>query len=399
MFEIKRIINYINFFSLLLLAALLILKFTPLRLISFYVFFGSYVIEFITDKKWTNFKWDNKKTYFAIIILFFCLSLIHYPFEQDTKYYKLLMELRYPLLGFSIVGIFGLNHLFKLKYLIYTLVLTSVTAIIYTLLKVNFHEFIHDTQAFNFTRTDYVNIHTYVNFYINSSILGIWYLLSNQWKETPLNQKVFLLSCIPVFLFILQISEGRSGFLFGLGMTSLLILYELWKYKKIFGFLFLLVIPIVGFIAIDKHQRMDPQGIKNDPRFFLWEASYNVAKEHPICGVGMSTAQVKFDAWRKVYQTKEFEDAWKDTVLIDSDNQYVQTWMEFGIVGIILLIIIYFLPLFLVDKQRRIITLFFILMFVFQSLFIVSITRHFAGIFCIWMLFLLDTQTKKERRI
>ncbi len=396
--NLKTTINYINLLSSLFLVCVLVLKNYSIQNMAYFIFFGSYVVEFFTDKKWKNLLPDKKTVYFSVIFIFFLLALIYYPFDTSKHYFKLLIEKRYPLLGFSVVGILGVNHLYRLRYFILTIVVTSVALIIYILLfRVGITNFLTDPNLFNLARVQYVNTHMIVNFYFNSAIIGIWYLLSNYWNKINIVFKSGLILSLFLLLYALSISEGRTGFIFGLIVTIVLAFIELWKKKKRYGILFGFLIPWVAIILISSHKRMNYELIKTEPRYFLWEAGLSVVDQSPILGQGISGAQARFDVAREKYQTEDYKEQWIASKFLDCHNQYIQTTMEFGIIGLLILLYIYLSPYFLVLNRRKNLTLFVMSLVVFQSVFDMFITSHFGGILCLWLIFLL--RTGKESKL
>jgi O-antigen ligase len=394
---VKKGINIFNLVSILFLVFVLVIRNYKLQEVAYFMFFISYAIEIITDKKWKTVKLSRKTTYFLMFLVFFLLAFAYYPFESSNHYFKLLIEKRYPLLGFSIVGIFGVNKFYQLKYFTNTLVFTSLAVIFLIFSKINIRDFFDDPNIFNLARNEIINTHMLVNFYLNSTILGVWYFLSNHWKTTNIFYKLFLIASVLLFIFILAISEGRTGFLAGIFVSITILFIELWKKKKKYGIIFLIIIPWAAALLISTHNRMDAEDIKSEPRYFLWAAGWHVIKDNSVLGQGMSTAQVKYDAAREIYQTEDYKQSWIKSKHLDSHNQYLQTWMEFGIIGLVLLIYIYFTPLFIISQKRLLLLVLFIILLSVQSFFDMFITGYFSAFFCIWMLFLLRTPTKEER--
>ena len=103
----KKAINLFNLFSILFLMFTLVVRNYELQKFAYFLFFITYFIEIIIEKKWKNIQLTKRTVYFFSILFFFLLALAYYPFEESDRYFKLLIEKRYPLLGFSIVGIFG----------------------------------------------------------------------------------------------------------------------------------------------------------------------------------------------------------------------------------------------------------------------------------------------------
>lgn len=396
--SISLFINYFNLVSCLLLVFALLFHSFEIQKYAYFLFFGSYIVEFFIDKKWQAVKINKTTIYFLVYLAFFVLAFIYYPFEESNKYFKLLIEKRYPLLGFSLIGFFGINHLYKLKYFVNVLVFGSLAVIFYLIfIKIGIKAFIEDTNQFNLMRLEHVNSHMIFNFYLNSSILGTWYLLSNNWRSTNPYYKTFLIVSVVLFLGILSISEGRTGFILGVFLSSVVFFIELWKWKKITAIIFTLLLPLIIFSMANMHERMSLDLFKNEPRLFLWESAWHVVKEKPILGYGISTAQVEFDASREIYQTEAYKNEWIKSKHLDSHNQYLQTWMEFGILGLLMLLYIFIAPLNLVHKKRRVLLLFLTLLFSIQAFFDMFVTGPFSAIFCIWIIFMLRTKTKDER--
>lgn len=398
--RLKLFVNLFNLLSCTFLVFILLIRNYELQEIGYFIFFISYIVEFFTDKKWKNFKFDKTKLFFLVLLLFFLLAFAYYPFDQSSIYFKTLIEKRYPLLGFSVVGFFGVNHLYKLRYFIVSVMVSALLAVLYIVFfKVGIQPFIADKNLFNLARTEFINTHMVVNFYLNSAIIGVWYLLSSYWKKLNVFVKFGLMTSLILFLYILFISEGRTGFVFGLILTIVLVFIELWKLKKLLAILFVLLIPWFASTLISSNQRLSFELIKAEPRLFLWEAGWSVVKERPLTGHGISSAQLKFDAARELYQTEDYKNQWKESKLLDSHNQYLQAWMEFGVPGLLILLVIYLAPYFLVVRKRKKLVLLFMTLVMFQSFFDMFVTSHFSAIFCLWIVFLLCTGNKQAPAI
>ncbi|HEY5589918.1 MAG TPA: hypothetical protein VIK55_02765, partial [Paludibacter sp.] len=139
--NIIKAVNYLNLFSILYITASSIYYY-PVQKIGFYLFFGSYFLELLLEKKWLNIKMDKKHFYYIVLFLFFLMALIYYPFENSTKYTMLLLEKRFSLFGFALVGFLGVNNKFKLNYFLNTFIISSIVAIVYLVfVRVGIHEF------------------------------------------------------------------------------------------------------------------------------------------------------------------------------------------------------------------------------------------------------------------
>lgn len=374
-------INYINLISCIYLAAASIC-YTSVQQIGFYFFFISFFFEIFLDRKWLNFKIDKIKIYFLILLLFFLLIFLYHPFEGSNKYFLRLVELRLALFGFAVVGFFGVNKLYKLEYIANAFIVSSVIAILFLVFDaVGIKEFIANpkrAELINQMRKIYINSHLVFNVYLNISLVFCWYYL---FKVKELRYKKiklpFYIIAVILIIYILLISEGRMGLLTCMSMLLLIIGVNLWKLRKLYVYILILFAPFVVWILVSSHKRMTPLELKNDPHTPIWNAAIDVAKNQPLIGYGASRAQEEFDVSFDKFLPKEYKDGWKESRILHCQNQFLQTYMEFGIIGIMLLIYIVTAPLVLVEKGRRFLS--FLMMYVIVAQFTTEIVLTFQG--------------------
>jgi O-antigen ligase len=402
-------INIINILSLLsVLASLILLDFT-LAKIAFYMFFVSYFIEIFTDKKWKHIKLDKKRVYFLFMLAFFMLALISIPFDSSPVYTKILMEKRYGIFGFAVVGFFGVNKYFKLSYIINGFVITSVLTIFYLLFyRFGINDFIahpNRFEEFNLLRSKYVNTHMIFNFYLNISLIGIWYILTRQWSKIKWWWRYLYIAALTLIFSTLSISEGRSGFIIGILLLAGFTFLEIWERRKTIGIIVALLIPFMLIGIASTHKRISEKMIEGEPRWFLWQSGVDVIKQSPIWGHGISNAQELFDISRAKFQTEEYRLQWIKAKHLDSHNQLIQTTMEFGIVGIVLLIFLYIYPIFISDKNTLAFSVFVIGLCIYQSTFDMFITGQFCILFGILIIGIISARNdigknmKKKRKL
>ena len=112
--------------------------------------------------------------------------------------------------------------------------------------------------------------------------------------------------------------------------------------------------------------------------------------EAPILGKGANDAQKAFDKARIESYDETFKYFWQPTDFVDSHNQYIQTTMEFGIIGLFFLLFIYFVPYLFAQKRRKTFSFFIIVVLAFQSVFDMFITGQFANLFMICTFMILQ---------
>jgi len=390
--KIKQLINYINLFSCILLVATSIYYY-PAQKIAFILFFGSFIIELFSDQKWRKIKFDRRTFYFTIMFLFFLLALIYYPFDPSKKYFFGLLSKRLSVLGFAGVGFFGLNDKYKLSYFLNTLIISSVVAILYLIFyRIGIVSFIlNPDRATVFTeqRILYVNSHMAFNFYLNISIVSIWFILTQSWRRTIWWKRYLYIGALTIDFGLLAISEGRSGFLAGIFVMFIFIFFEIWKRKKSMGIIIGLLFPFFLFGVASLHKRMSEKMLEGEPRLFLWESAVSVIKDKPIAGYGISSAQEHFDVAREKYQTEEFRLEGMKSYRLDAHDQYLQTTMEFGLIGLLILLFLYVFPIFIVEKNRKLFSFLILLLCAYQSVFDMFITGQFSSLFGILIVLIL----------
>jgi len=201
-------------------------------------------------------------------------------------------------------------------------------------------------MIFQIERVNSVNSHMVFNLYLNIALVSIWYILTRSWKRTIWWKLILYFSALTFIFGILSISEGRIGLVTGFSLMLSFIFFEIWKRKKLMGIVLMFLIPFLLFGVLHHRERMTEKYIKTEPRVFLWEAALSVIKEKPIFGYGISNAQEQYDIARAKYQTEEYRLSWKHIRILTSHNQFLQTPMEFGILGLIILLFLFFYPIF-----------------------------------------------------
>ena len=192
-----------------------------------------------------------------------------------------------------------------------------------------------------------------------------------------------------LFFFSITISEGRSGFLTGIILFVGYIIFYFFKRNKKVGILIALLTPLFVVGLASQKERFSNQALQNEPRLILWKTAFDIVKTAPILGHGISDPQNKFMESLSTNQSKEFIVANQNNKILDAHNQYLQTLMEFGITGLILLVFIYIFPILLVEKQLKIVTIYLIATILFQSFFDVFFTGIFSHFFAFLMILIL----------
>ncbi|WP_306640934.1 O-antigen ligase family protein [Sanyastnella coralliicola] len=91
----------------------------------------------------------------------------------------------------------------------------------------------------------------------------------------------------------------------------------------------------------------NPSGNSVTQRLEFWKAGRHIIANHPILGVG--TGDVK-DAFATAYD--EIDSSLEEPYRLRAHNQYMTFWIAFGICGVLLLLLVLFMPLGVVGSER-----------------------------------------------
>ena len=122
-------------------------------------------------------------------------------------------------------------------------------------------------------------------------------------------------------------------------------------------------------LSVDSHE-------SSAARILVWKAAMEVIKDDPIIGVG--TGDVKKEL-RKVYKEKNIESAYEDH--LNAHNQYIQTTVALGIIGLLVLLSFFFLPIIYAYKNNNPLYIIFLALVGFHFLFESMLERQAGVVF------------------
>jgi O-antigen ligase len=97
-------------------------------------------------------------------------------------------------------------------------------------------------------------------------------------------------------------------------------------------------------------------------RGLLWESSWNLIHLQPVFGLGHYTAQ---DALQKSYSQLHFEEGIKGNY--NSHNQYLYTWLCYGLIGLLLLLYYFGHILVLFSRNQQLLGISISLLFILAN--------------------------------
>ena len=354
------------------------------------LFLLGWVIEFVLERRWQT-KPKREWLFYGLLIVFYLWAFLYWPWDGKV-YFQHHMEQRLPLLAFGIVGLFGLNDRFSKAMMIHAMIIMSVGSILFLVFKTGWAELIHASSRSALlaeTRIQYINAHMGYNFFLNSTLIGIWYLLFHAERKPQLWQKIVYPIAACIIFAALVFNEGRSGFFMTLAIIGMISIVAVYKWRKWVGIGYA-VVALSAILAVTAlHPRISFTTLTTDLRYSYWKAAGELIQEKPILGYGMSRAQEEFDQVNMKYTSEATRWYWKEvhSHYVDCHNQYIQTTLEYGIIGLLLLLGIFLSPLYICwGKREWWLVFFFTFISMGQSLFDMFLTGRFNMIYCILML-------------
>lgn len=180
--------------------------------------------------------------------------------------------------------------------------------------------------------------------------------------------------------------SSRTAMLASLIFIPFYFLYRAIKRKKFrfvwiiafFGMIFLsqIILKNLKFADLTNAVSQDSfiNTIKNDDRIIVWKAALEVVQKNLLFGVG--TGDVNTELLRE--NIKEGNTALVENSL-NAHNQYIETTLENGLIGLVLLLSILATMLYIAFKDKKLLYIVFIVIVMFFFLF-ESISNRLAGV-------------------
>lgn len=257
---------------------------------------------------------------------------------------------------------------------------------------------------------------TYFIVYLLFGVIMSWIGWLKRWPFYKLNW-IIPFTMLGLLLHILSLS--LAGILFLLLLTFCVAVYFVYKkWGKLVALIGLIVIPILGYLFITKVPQVegeynnakwymdqylkDPQAfIENtkypmsgsEERLILWTVASGIVAEEPL---GVGTGNVDDAMTEQLNEIGQYELAEKG---LNPHNQFLQTGIELGWLGILVLLSIIGYSIWLSRKYRSGLLLFLATSLAFNSLFESMLQRQSGIVFYTFWICLLVVIYEHERKV
>ncbi len=186
-------------------------------------------------------------------------------------------------------------------------------------------------------------------------------------------------------------------------LATLFVVYALGRMKKVWlyvSFISLIAIFAMAIISSPRMQRSIwdvKQGLeisRSFDRYTSWKTALAISKDHLLLGVGVGDVQ---DELNKRYISSGFTlSAHRN---LNVHNQYLQTLIETGVIGVLLLLAFFVSLIYSLDKRQRIYAVSFVVIygvnFMFESMLLRNIAV-FPIVFWLFVFYSNDNDAKGE---
>lgn len=247
--------------------------------------------------------------------------------------------------------------------------------------------------------------HSYMALYILTALAFLYDEMKHLHKDNKPGI-VFWVLCFACLILFLLCINSRAGLLCLVVLLFLCWLHQTFVRKKyrfaIISLLALSLMVVIVHFSLPSHFRrlsstveQVANGDASDGRFAIMGNAWTVIQENMVWGVG---AGDRMDVLMPFYVTEENPDA----TVYCPHNQFLDTWMTTGIMGLLVLLAMLFYPLFVTLKKRQLFPFLFLTVLLLSLLFESMFERQMGVVFvavmyvyCAMILQITDFETNR----
>ncbi|MCD4680098.1 MAG: O-antigen ligase family protein [Bacteroidales bacterium] len=331
---------------------------------------------------------------FIILYVIYVIGLFH---TDNFKYALFDLEVKFSLLIFPILLSSIAPEAFERRFVFRTFLSFLSGAFIATLicivLSILRFQSSHLAQEFYYSHLSVFLHPGYFSMYLNFAIAILFCILFERWEKLASTYKsIFIFMIAWFFLFVILLSS-KAGILCLAIIFVVYIVYFILQRKKIFQALLMVFgITLAFWISFNIFPQSlgrlkqatdvmaNSENIKNDTRegtgerILIWKSSIDIIKNNFLFGTG--TGDVK-DALLEMYSSKDISTA--HDLKLNAHNQYLQIFISLGVIGFLVLILIFILPAIFALRSNNILYFLFIIIVSFNFL-VESMLETQAGV-------------------
>lgn len=398
--KFKNGLSWLNYGLALLMAASISFA-NNLMIKVFFAWASTWFIDMIVNKRYLQlqFSWKKAATYAAG--LFYLLMLVSLLYTDNMEYAGRQLERRLAFLIIPCMAIFGFNQRYNIKQLMLAFVLGSMLSLLYSVALPFVEYSIESSERYLFQKNAYDQFVGIAMNFKHRSYFGViqlmalatlWQLrkdLTDAWGK---RSYLVILVLYSAFLILhLVFMKGRAPILALFGMIMLIMFQQAKQHKKwLMAGVLVILLALYGVWQFHpRFQRIQWDNLQSssltladkDSRLGHWHSSLQLIMQdgHWLTGVGCGDLK---DQLNIQYEKQGF-----DLDNLHAHNTLLNSWLELGMLGLLLVLFMMIWPLVSVSKKYRwymaslCIPLYLLMM-------VESFTQPIHGIL-LWLLFLL----------
>lgn len=316
--------------------------------------------------------------YIGCIFLFLLIPLWRLFGLEPSADIVSYIECFLPFLLLGLLGVYGWGQQLRIEWLALAMLTALLVENVFICTQIDMAQLftiMHvDINVFNAYRNEHIFSHMAYGMYANVAlIMGFAAIRS----KLPLWLKIVLGIEMAQTIFFLVLTEGRVGYTTMLILLAMMVFAALWRRSRSVAIAASLVAVVIGAFMLRQMLSEGGKDTVNDPRMAIWPVAVNVAKEYPILGQGPKTGHDKFVA--RGMEDEKFQNRYMFTYIecfgeeslgdMHPHNIFLEQWIAFGIVGLIVLLYVLIAPLFCVSSTRRWEIAMLLIVFIGQGMF------------------------------
>lgn len=362
---------------------------------------SSIILAYLTKSYSLKFNLNFNK-HNLLLLMLYLLYIVGVFYSSDIKEAFFDLEVKLPIIIFPILFLFlPQNFLSKRKFWFYTTAIISGLIInIFFCFISGIIRSINDSlpliPEISYTKLTISSHPSYASLFSSIALILVYRMPSKELfkinKRTNYIIKTILFFIITVFLLMLK---SRSGFI-AMTIVSIWIIFDIFiiEKRKIVSLITLFLISILYITIFNLNQfsgryynaidKMSDKTTTNQPnensmsqRKFIYLNSLNIILEKPLFGYG--TGDVK-QTLNKLYNKEQTN--FKS--YLNAHDQFLQTSIALGLIGLILLLLVFILPITNMFNQKEyfLVTIFLLIVagFLFESMLEREMGTYFFGL-------------------
>lgn len=365
------------------------------------VMLTGYILYLIFNKQWSVWKWNPSKWIYVVMIALWAMLPVRQLFDPTppTPYYWHQLSCHHWFLFVGIVGLLGATDKIRLWHVALTMLAASLFMLAhcaYLYYGTTEFDYLQGLDRMSSLHNTHINSHMVMNLYVNTALIfgfAIFRSLKRWW------QKILLSLAMLLSWSVIWISDGRIGMLTSLIVVSVGVTYLLYCRNRYVGIACAAVLILLSVVAMLQRPRMSHADFATEPRFVVWDYSVRMAEKEPVVGYGLSTLSEKYveeaytdSAMYKgyiepiIYGVYDFAEQGKTMHTHHPHNAFLMYWLAVGIIGIVLLCLLFVSAAFLPSGEHRLF-LWLLLLALFMQAMTEPVGPHFHPQFIAMMLF------------